>query len=233
MPRDLDKPRVKLYLADPDYYKTHLLKKLGKRNVDMATAYLDHDTTLKLVGKEFGVSQDRVRQVYTQFLRKVEGSAKWRKMTDMDKSMGKPKEEKVMDEEAKINYSGVTEEEYNTVKEMFFRGESIQEVMQEIKRSYVVIKTIRDAKDWADYKRLRYEFNNKYAYPKSTAQVSIPSPGEIKEFTPAQDNKYLGPLARAKEEFDRLQELFIAEEVRIRTMRHNFQDRMKERLQEL
>jgi hypothetical protein len=72
MPRNIQNERVRIYLADPEYYKERVGKHMKATQLAIACTYLDNkDTSLFLTGREFHISPERTRQIVATFLRKV------------------------------------------------------------------------------------------------------------------------------------------------------------------
>lgn len=296
--------RVELYLSDPEFFKAHLRGKLTARNIAMSAEYLETRDTLKEVGARYGVRQERVRQIYAYFLRRVMNIARKAKMKERagyilfqgspDEYFYKIKEKyspkhadialaylldkkttseiaklyevsdatvygvvsnaiKYIEELNKVPKERVDErplpddttmrrgiplrqEEFNFIKDMFFRGEELPDVIKASKRSFNTCKFVKQAKDLEDYFRISREFSRKYNGG-NKEMPAPPIPPEVSGFLPPPPvkgkNKYLDALMEIRAKLDEVMIQFITEEVRLKAGKVAFEDDLRQKLENI
>ncbi len=97
----------------------------------------------------------------------------------------------------------ITEEQFQGIKELLFRGEIVGDIIRISKRSYAVVTTIDKAKDYQDYKAIQ----RAGLQPKKNNPVPVP----LREALPR--DRY-ERLEIAKKRFEEVVIGFIAEELR-------------------
>jgi hypothetical protein len=158
---------LKFYDENPDYWNERIrkTKTINDRQGEIAIKYLAGSTSYSAVGRDYGISPDRVRQIVVKILiyvRRVVTKEGEHIMVNTKNIQTKPnpEEEQELDPipmpEKTHNSTGMmgktlTKEEFDKIKELQFRGEPGTEITKAVKRSSSTVNRAMQADTYPEY----------------------------------------------------------------------------------
>lgn len=146
------------------------------------------DLRIKDISKKYNVTDSRIYQILKE-------------VTDVI-------EEKKIFTQRDTMHNYIDEEEYKEIKEMFYQGYDMQDIINKTGRSSSTLSIVRESKDLADHKRITKELKHRYSKSKNPQPKTISNSIDTVTSTDVQIN-----LDAFRERFDKVLIDFIISEV--------------------